>query len=91
MKFTILYIGVFALVIFSFLSILQSESSPEVMISGEWKEVSWKYEKINSSDHLDVQPRLCNRISENAIIFCIKELKGDFEGVLNSPKWLTYR
>ena len=78
MKFTIIYIGVFALVIFSFLFILQSRPNPEVMISGEWAEVSWKYEKINSYDNLDFK----NHSSEQ-----VKNLVGKDLVIYEAEKW----
>ncbi len=73
MKFTILYIGAFGLVILSFIFTLHSRPSPEVMISGEWAEVSWKYEKINSSDNLDFKKynseKVKNLLGKDLVIY----------------------
>ena len=78
MKFTTIYIGAFVLVILSFLSILQSRPSPEVMISGEWTEVSWKYKKVHSTSNLDFK----NYSSEQ-----VKNLLGKDLVISKAEKW----
>ncbi|MDN5213247.1 hypothetical protein QQ020_14355 [Fulvivirgaceae bacterium BMA12] len=78
MKFTILYMTAFMLVILSFLLILQSRPSPEAIISGEWAEVSWKYEKINATDNLDFK----NYDSEQ-----VKNLLGKDLVIYEAEKW----
>ena len=78
MKLIILYIGVFALTILSFVCILQSRPNPEVMISGEWVEASWEYEKINSPGDLDFK----NYSSEQ-----VKNLLGKDLIIYEAKKW----
>jgi hypothetical protein len=50
MKFWLIYISVFAVGISSFVVMINAAPSPESVILGEWKELSWEYEKVNKTE-----------------------------------------
>ncbi|MCE7053348.1 hypothetical protein LZF95_01580 [Algoriphagus sp. AGSA1] len=73
MKFNLLYPTSFSLVLGVYFTLLSFQESPEIQLLGEWKEVSWEYEKLDSlisdesfdymlTDHIKSQ------ISKNLII-----------------------
>ncbi|WP_439488256.1 hypothetical protein [Algoriphagus sp.] len=73
MKFNLLYPTSFSLVLGVYFTLLSFQKSPETQLLGEWKEVSWEYEKLDSlitdesfdymlTDHIKSQ------ISKNLII-----------------------
>lgn len=47
MKLWLVYIIIFSLGLISFIVLITKSSSPEEQILGEWKEMSWDYEKVN--------------------------------------------
>jgi len=51
MKTRLLYFGVCGLGLLSFMIMISAAPSPESLIVGNWKEVSWEYEKVNKSDY----------------------------------------
>ncbi len=48
MKANLVYPATFTLVIGLYFTLLSFQESPEISILGEWKEVSWEYEKIDT-------------------------------------------
>ena len=74
MKSTVVYLLGFGFTISLYLTLLSLQSTPETNIIGEWKEVSWEYEKLDSIrknqegfDYL-VTDHIKDQISENLII-----------------------
>lgn len=52
MKIWLNYIGFFGIGFVLFATLLSMSQSPEATIEGEWKELSWEYEKVNRNDTL---------------------------------------
>jgi hypothetical protein len=50
MKTRLLYFGVCCLGLLCFIIMISAAPSPETLIIGNWKELSWEYEKVNKSD-----------------------------------------
>lgn len=50
MKIWFRYIGFFGLGFFLFATLISMSQSPEMQIEGEWKELTWEYEKVNKND-----------------------------------------
>jgi hypothetical protein len=48
MKTGFIYTSVFAMVLSLYFTLISFQSSPESSILGEWREVSWEYEKVES-------------------------------------------
>lgn len=74
MKSTLIYLLIFGFTISLYLTLLSMQSTPETNIIGEWKEVSWEYEKLDSIRKYDqgfdylVTDHIKDQISENLII-----------------------
>ncbi len=72
MKVKILYPSVIALVITFYFTLFSFQESPESEIIGDWKEVSWEYEKVDSLVNDDFDYRITEHIKEQlreSIIF----------------------
>jgi hypothetical protein len=52
MKLWLTYLSVFGLGIISFIIMISTAESPETAIVGEWKELTWEYEKVDKVDSL---------------------------------------
>lgn len=100
MKFNLLYFASFTLVLGLYFTLLSFQESPETQLLGEWKEVSWEYEKLDSvtSDEnfdLMLTDHIKSEISKNLVIheseiwdFSDKEtLKMKTNDSLNSLNW----
>lgn len=74
MKSTLLYLAIFTTTILVYFKLLSLQESPTTYILGEWKEVSWEYEKLDSIIENDntfdykLTDHIKNQISENLII-----------------------
>ncbi|HRE78226.1 MAG TPA: hypothetical protein PLL09_10435 [Flavobacterium sp.] len=47
MKIIITYTAVFLVIVGSFITLISLSQSPEKKIVGQWKELSWEYERVN--------------------------------------------
>ncbi|RAI89312.1 hypothetical protein [Algoriphagus yeomjeoni] len=74
MKYTFIYLAIFTSTMVVYFTLLSLQESPTSNILGEWKEISWEYEKLdsilqkdNSFDYM-VTDHIKEQISENLII-----------------------
>ncbi|WP_425639894.1 hypothetical protein ACPUEN_09080 [Algoriphagus yeomjeoni] len=74
MKYTFIYLAIFTSTMVVYFALLSLQESPTSNILGEWKEISWEYEKLdsilrkdNSFDYM-VTDHIKEQISENLII-----------------------
>lgn len=73
MKISLLYSIGFVIFVGIYFTVLSTQESPESSIIGEWREVSWEYEKIDSLafgegfDYM-VTDRIKNDVSKDLII-----------------------
>ncbi|SFU18057.1 hypothetical protein SAMN04489724_4753 [Algoriphagus locisalis] len=74
MKSTYLYLTIFTLVVVVYFTLLSFQKTPSDSILGEWKEVSWEYEKLDSTRKADssfdymITDHIKDQISQNLII-----------------------
>jgi len=78
LKTIAIYLGVFGAGLCLFVLFLQASPSPETLIVGEWKELSWSYEKVDqpASDVID------KTISSN-----VKEAIGNRLVIHQAERW----
>ncbi len=62
MKINLRYPTIFAVVAGVYLTLLAFQRSPEFHILGDWKEVSWEYEKVDSLPDSDFDYNLTDHI-----------------------------
>lgn len=55
MKLWAIYITIFLVLLVSFTIMISSNPHPEDVISGEWEEISWEYEKVNKPDKATIR------------------------------------
>lgn len=86
-KLWLVYIGIFALGLSSFIIMLNSSMSPEVMILGEWNEMKWEYEKVNENEldslHIhELSEMVKKQLGHNLIVHKAEQWKFEPDGRL---------
>jgi hypothetical protein len=72
MKTGFIYISIFMLVVTFFVLLFNYSPSPEIIILGEWKELTWEYEKVDKAGnevvYKNIPEEVKNTIAENLVI-----------------------
>ncbi|MBN7810706.1 lipocalin family protein [Algoriphagus sp. H41] len=72
MKTSMLYLAAFLLFAAAYFALLSTQPSPQSRILGDWKEVSWEYEKADNPDDggfdFRITDHIKSQIAENLII-----------------------
>ncbi|MFN3752722.1 hypothetical protein [Flavobacterium sp.] len=81
MKIWIRYLSFFGLGIFLFVTLISMAKSPEMIIEGEWKELTWEYEK---ADNIAISSK-SNYINDSS---SIKDIAGQNLVIHKAEKWI---
>ncbi|CAN5471234.1 hypothetical protein BH23BAC1_BH23BAC1_20550 [soil metagenome] len=72
MKTGFVYISMFMLAVVIFRFLINISPSPEILILGEWKELTWEYEKVNKTGdnivYKNIPDEVKKSIEENLVI-----------------------
>lgn len=79
MKIWLKYLGFFGLGFFLFATLISISQSPEMIIEGEWKELTWEYEKVNKNDTI--------KSDYNSVSSYVKDVAGLDLVIHKAEKW----